>query len=120
MSPQRIQRQRVKGWRKPDNTVIIDRTSRWGNPFTTGDCLDAMLAETDGDARKVCVEAYDRWLDGDPEYASVEPERRARILADLHLLAGKNLACTCKPGEVCHGDPLIRRANRRTRQAVAS
>lgn len=32
-TPVRIQRKRIKGWRKPANTVIVDRTSRWGNPF---------------------------------------------------------------------------------------
>ncbi|MEU7170359.1 DUF4326 domain-containing protein [Micromonospora tulbaghiae] len=116
--PQRIQRKRTPGWRKPDNTVIVDRTSRWGNPYTVADCIDAMIAETDAEARKVCVQAYDAWLDGEPEYAHVEPNRRAWILANLPTLAGKNLACPCAPGEVCHGDVLIRRANPRT-QAVA-
>ncbi len=31
--PSRIQRKRIRGWRKPDNAVIVDRTSKWGNPF---------------------------------------------------------------------------------------
>ncbi len=31
--PVRIQRKRIRGWRKPDNAVIVDRTSKWGNPF---------------------------------------------------------------------------------------
>ncbi len=31
--PQRIQRQRVRGWRMPDNTVSVCRPSKWGNPF---------------------------------------------------------------------------------------
>ncbi|WP_328344879.1 DUF4326 domain-containing protein [Micromonospora sp. NBC_00421] len=108
--PKRIQRKRVKNWRKPDNTVIVDRTSRWGNPFRADDCIANGFADNEDDARKVCVEAYDGWLDGEPEYASVEPERRARILTDLHLLAGKDLACPCAPGNACHGDSLIRRA----------
>src|SRR4051812_23870209 len=33
MTPQRIQRKRVTGWRLPDNTVCVGRPSRWGNPF---------------------------------------------------------------------------------------
>lgn len=33
MTPQRIQRKRVTGWRLPDNTVYVGRPSRWGNPF---------------------------------------------------------------------------------------
>lgn len=31
--PQRIQRQRTKGWRMPANTVYVGRPSKWGNPF---------------------------------------------------------------------------------------
>ncbi|GGM26751.1 hypothetical protein GCM10011608_09440 [Micromonospora sonchi] len=118
MSPQRIQRKRVAGWRRPDNAVIVDRTSRWGNPFTLADCLDAEVADNEADARKVCVTAYDAWLDGD--YAHVEPARRLRILAELHTLAGKDLACPCEPGLLCHGDVLIRRAARHNVGAVAS
>ncbi|WP_234798123.1 DUF4326 domain-containing protein, partial [Mycobacteroides chelonae] len=33
MSPQRIQRKRVKGWRKPEGAIVVTRPSRWGNPF---------------------------------------------------------------------------------------
>lgn len=33
MSPQRIQLSRAKGWRKPENTVVVARPSKWGNPF---------------------------------------------------------------------------------------
>lgn len=36
MSPVRVQRQRTKGWRKPENTVYVGRGSRWGNPFIVG------------------------------------------------------------------------------------
>ncbi|MER7167248.1 DUF4326 domain-containing protein [Micromonospora sp. NPDC000207] len=119
MSPQRIQRLRTPGWRKPHNAVIIDRTSRYGNPFKAADAVANGFADNEADARKVCVDSYDRWLDGEPEYASVEPARRQRILDDLHLLVGKDLACPCAPGEPCHGDPLIRRAARLGRQAVS-
>lgn len=34
--PKRIQRRRTKGWRLPEGAVIVDRTSRWGNPFKIG------------------------------------------------------------------------------------
>lgn len=29
--PKRIQRKRIKGWRKPIGAVIVDRTTNWGN-----------------------------------------------------------------------------------------
>lgn len=31
--PIRVQRRRIRGWKKPDNTIIVDRTSKWGNPY---------------------------------------------------------------------------------------
>nr|WP_063786601.1 DUF4326 domain-containing protein [Rhodococcus opacus] len=34
--PQRIRRQRTKGWRMPECAVYVGRGSRWGNPFTLG------------------------------------------------------------------------------------
>jgi len=34
--PQRIQLKRTKGWRMPENTVKVDRTTKWGNSFVTG------------------------------------------------------------------------------------
>lgn len=33
MIPQRIQLSRAKGWKMPPNTVKVDRTTKWGNPF---------------------------------------------------------------------------------------
>ncbi|MFF0821193.1 DUF4326 domain-containing protein [Micromonospora haikouensis] len=117
--PKRIQRRRVKGWTKPDNTVIVDRTSRWGNPFKAVDAIDNGFADNPADARKVCVQSFNDWLDGEPDYAQVEPERRAWILANLHLLAGKDVACPCPPGALCHGDSLIRRAARAAAKAGA-
>ena len=29
--PERIQLSRKKGWRKPENTVVVARPSKWGN-----------------------------------------------------------------------------------------
>ena len=37
MKPKRIQRKRIKGWRKPPNTVIVDRTSLYGNDYKVKD-----------------------------------------------------------------------------------
>lgn len=31
--PKRIQLKRTKGWKMPPNTVKVDRTTKWGNPF---------------------------------------------------------------------------------------
>ena len=34
--PKRIQLSRAKGWRMPANTVKVDRSTKWGNPFVVG------------------------------------------------------------------------------------
>jgi hypothetical protein len=34
--PKRIQLRRTKGWRLPDNSVIVSRPTKWGNPFRIG------------------------------------------------------------------------------------
>ena len=31
--PRRVQLSRQKGWRMPANTVKVDRSTKWGNPF---------------------------------------------------------------------------------------
>lgn len=36
MSPQRIQRKRTKGWRKPTGAIYVGRGSKWGSPFAIG------------------------------------------------------------------------------------
>ena len=32
--PQRIQRNRTRGWRMPENAVYVGRPGPWGNPYT--------------------------------------------------------------------------------------
>ncbi|QKW15337.1 DUF4326 domain-containing protein [Verrucosispora sp. NA02020] len=127
MSPQRIQRQRRKGWTRPDNAVIVDRTSRWGNPFTIGRVGDMRSwtgwfvgnhhdntanygqFDTEADARAHAVKLHREWLDGEPQWAHVQPQRRAWILANLHTLAGKTLVCACAPDSLCHADTYAAR-----------
>jgi Domain of unknown function (DUF4326) len=85
--PQRIQRQRRRGWRLPTTAVSVTRPGRWGNPFRVGQ---------DGDRTEVLArfKAYARdRLATDPEW--------------LAPLRGKDLACWCPPGEACHADILL-------------
>lgn len=84
--PQRIQLKRVKGWRMPENTVKVDRSTKWGNPWTmenTGG-IPAVL-------RFACETAP---------------------LMDVTPLRGKNLACWCAPSASCHADILLDLANK--------
>ena len=64
--------------------VLIDRRTRWGNPFRIG---------SDG-TREEVIEKYRQWLKAQPE-----------LLTDIHVLKGKILLCWCKPLP-CHGDVL--------------
>lgn len=81
----------------PPNTVKVDRSTRWGNPFRVGDFGIPDAAAS--------VKRYEEWLDGrvvGPPVPSLDP------------LTGKNLACWCRAGEPCHAIVLLRLANRIT------
>ncbi len=97
----RIQRRRTKGWRKPDNAVIVTRPSKWGNPFPASEHGAAWA-----------VREFRAWLS--PSSVNRWPhltERRDRLLRDIHELRGKDLACWCADGDPCHADTLIELAN---------
>lgn len=83
--PERIQLRRTKGWRMPDNTVKVDRSTRWGNPWTV-----ANSGSVDPALRFACETAP---------------------LLDVSPLRGKNLACWCPIGASCHADVLLGLAN---------
>lgn len=71
--------------------VYIGRPSKWGNPFQIG---------KDG-TREDVVLKYELWL---------TKGNGRHLLAYLHELKGKTLACWCAPLS-CHGDVLHRLAN---------
>ena len=93
MSPQRIQRKRIKGWRMPPNTVSVARPSPWGNPWRVG-----VHCETAAEA----VTLYRSYLAG-PAKTVAEAARKE--------LRGKNLACFCPLHLPCHADVLLELAN---------
>lgn len=114
-TPRRIQRRRTKGWtlaRAADpfrGGKIVDRSSRYGNPCKVG------LMQEMGylDPHAAAAENFRTWLNGDRFGAPTDEadHRRDRILASLPQLRGKDLACTCRPDQTCHGDYLLDRAN---------
>lgn len=114
--PKRIQRKRTKGWRLPENAVIVDRTSRyWGNPFTVADAAAEGLPYP----QLAVVELHADWLEGDgPDFYVVKGRRFDRnwVLNHLHELRGRDLACPCPPGTPCHADTLLAWANRPARK----
>lgn len=92
MNPQRIQRQRTKGWRMPAGAVYVGRPTKWGNRFG--------IDNTPG-SRAGAVYLFRLWVAEHPEYAA----------AACAELAGKTLACWCPPGLPCHADVLLEIAN---------
>lgn len=114
-APKRVQMTRNKPWRadNPD-AVIVDRRTKWGNPFTVAAYLD-VYDDTHDMALTAVVEAFSDWLNGDTWAAGSSrdwEERRQAILEDLGALRGKDLACWCSHSHPCHADVLLELANR--------
>lgn len=78
----------------PPNTVKVDRTTEWGNPFRIG--YGGIETASHAVFKFKCFTVKD-------------PEFRGRV---ANFLRGKNLGCWCKIGAPCHGDVLLEIANR--------
>lgn len=108
---ERIQLRRTKGWRKPANTVVVARPSKWGNPYRIDDYRKDWPDSDDVELRRMMVSDFRGLVEGrwdrldppPPVYPSVD-EIRAE-------LAGKNLACWCPVRQPCHADVLLEIAN---------
>lgn len=101
--PIRIQRKRTKGWRMPENTVSVDRMTKWGNPFIVN---PKVKAGSKSGACFIAVPTIQDAIDCFREYIK-NPETDLDFLE----LRGKNLACWCKEGDPCHADVLLELAN---------
>jgi uncharacterized protein DUF4326 len=100
--PERIQLKRTKGWKMPPNTVKVDRSTPWGNPWPIGKC--GPLGRTAFDALGAVGFFEAMFTDPDMKAAAGYPD-------GLGLLAGKNLACWCPLTQPCHADVLLKIAN---------
>lgn len=118
-APARIQLSRAKGWRMPAGAVKVDRSSPHGNPFRIfKDRIEGKSGpyfiyrvtgpdrhwypSSEAAARRFAVWAFRRW-------ARSDLGRRALRIDDLR---GQDLACWCKPGDLCHADVLLDLSNR--------
>jgi len=82
--------ERCKSIYREENTVTIDRTTKWGSPFAIG---------KDG-SREEVMQMYRDYL-----------RKRSDLLRTIPVeLSGKVLVCWCWP-EQCHGDILAYLAN---------
>lgn len=108
--PKRIQLSRKRGWRMPENTVKVDRSTICGNPFTIDAAEEAGYHGTDAELRGLCADSFRQWLDGRLQ-PDLQPKTRAYILGNVRHLRGKNLACWCPLDQPCHADVLLQLAN---------
>ena len=103
MTPTRVQLRRTKGWKMPPNTVKVDRTTKWGNPFIVGKPGGAYTA--------MVVDRRHAWQ----LYASTAEFNEKLVAAARAELAGKNLACWCPKDDpyedTCHAAVLLKIAN---------
>jgi hypothetical protein len=120
--PGRIQRKRTKGWKMPPNTIVVDRSSGFGNPFPIskgkstymGKTSDVWVVgtwegpamwfrDTKAEATKLAIDAYRAWIKA--------PRQQDLLTSVKRKLRGKNLACWCTQGQPCHADVLLEIAN---------
>src|SRR5688572_15241541 len=105
MAPRRIKLSRKRGWRMPPNTLKIDRSTRWGNPFRIGQ--DAVHPRTRRAVQVATAEAAVELF-----AIHLQTGSGAELAqAAKRELRGKNLACWCRDGHTCHGDVLLRISN---------
>jgi hypothetical protein len=102
----RIKRSRQCGWRKPVGAVIVDRTSRWGNPDHWRE-----------HGRAKAVELFAGWI-VNPRSTPLRCGKKPKLFYPSTVeeiqakLRGHDLACFCELDEPCHADVLIEIANR--------
>jgi len=87
-----VQIPKVVHCKKEDFDFMIDRTTKWGNPFGT---RKESRAKFIVGSREEAIKAYKDWILTQEE-----------LMVSLHELKGKTLGCWCKPKR-CHGDVLV-------------
>jgi hypothetical protein len=105
-TPVRLQRSRKKGFHLTSPNGLpnkyIGRGTKWGNNYKEGDTDEEGKRPL---TRKQAVKMFKIYQL--PIYTKQE----------LEELRGKNLVCFCKVSDICHGDILLKAANKRkTRQ----
>lgn len=135
--PERIQRKRIKGWRKPEGAVYVGRPTRWGNPFRAYkcSCCGYWDVRDDNDATYLVNHAMTRLPEvrANPNTWTTRDEAirkavalyyddatywlggwqvtRPDLAAALPTLRGRDLACWCPLDQPCHADVLLELAN---------
>ena len=115
-APVRIQLSRAKGFNLQEHSrsinglpaAKVDRTTKCGNPYRVGDRdhNNDLIEDT-----KDAVDAF-RALVDDSLDAEAMTGTKMPILEDIRALRGKNIACWCGLEDPCHGDIVLKVANR--------
>lgn len=107
-APRRVRLSRSKGWRMPPNTIKVDRTTKWGNPFVVGEhgtreeCFQRFAYLLNG---LICL-GFGKDKDG-VWHGDKQQAYHKHVTKNRHLLIGKNLACWCPANAKCHADILL-------------
>jgi hypothetical protein len=106
-TPKRIQWNRYSGQPLPPGAKLVDRSTRYGNPFKVAKY-----------GRERALQLHRGWLVGDPAAVAQAHADHWRwpdlygpaLVADIRAnLAGYDLVCTgCGPDDDCHADLLLR------------
>jgi hypothetical protein len=111
--PVRIQLSRRKGWRLPENTVVVSRPTKWGNPFRVHSDGTGMDAENAVACFRSMVTKEGGWIPvALPWPCGKVPMAWTSIEDVKRELRGKNLACWCPLDQPCHADVLLELANK--------
>lgn len=120
-APYRVQLSRRKGWRKPDNTVVVARPSKFGNPITMLDVGSQYPSLDDRGVATIVVRDFEVLAKQGtlyvPNWRRFGGERgpirwNYPSLDEIRTeLAGKNLACWCDLDMPCHAAVLLTLAN---------
>lgn len=116
-APLRIQLRRFKGWRMPPNTVKVDRSTKWGNPFRStsqssqnADAVQRFRAHID--RRGGFMPSGERFV-GSPmiTVTDIRSELAGKCLGCWCALCdrhrnGKPIGLQCDDCEPCHSDVL--------------
>lgn len=118
--PKRIQLSRRPGWRladHSDNAVIVDRRTKWGNPYkVVGQggrwyVLNTIRNVFIGHAHATKAGATRRSI-----YFFRDRYTNDTNAPDPRKLRGKDVACWCDLDAPCHGDVLLELANEVTHE----
>lgn len=95
-TPMRIQRQRIRGWRLPPDTVYVGRDTKWGSRLMPAHFWWAT------DRTHAFLEVYRHTI-------TRHVQQNPNFLVPLR---GKDLACWCPLDQPCHADVLLDLSNR--------